>query len=89
MASHRLTLGAIDFAEWRRKQPSQEAAAALIRLSQQTVSKIEGGRYVPSNWQIVERIREVCGIAPDRWLALSKRRRPPKRQRSDVSRKAA
>lgn len=89
MASHRLTLGAIDFAEWRQKQPSQAAAAALIKLSQQTVSKIEGGRYVPSDWQIVERIRVVCGIAPDRWLSLSKRRRPPKRQRSDAPRRAA
>jgi transcriptional regulator with XRE-family HTH domain len=88
MASHGcLSLGAVEFAAWLGRQKSQRKAAELIGCGQQYASKIAIGRAVPRSFKLVDRIREVCGIDPQKWQDPSRLRVPAPVRRKKLRRR--
>lgn len=83
-----LTIGAIKFKAAReRKGLTQGAAAELLGLSQQTISRIESGDIVPSKLKMLEGIREKFGVG-HRFFS-EPAAAPPKRPRQRRSPAAA
>ncbi len=87
----RLTAGAIKVAEWRRNlSVSQEKAAAQIGIRQQMYSRVESGRFIPTNYDLVLLLQSGCGVSPSDWKVFS--RKPvaaPVARKSRASRVAA
>lgn len=84
MGVHRRSVAAIAFAKWLESQPSQAAAALLLSVGQQYVSKVERGERIPRDFDLVESFRSVAGIPPGDW-----KRFPPAQKRASRQKRAA